>query len=92
MNSLIGKLVDFDPAVETWEQYAERLQHFFDANEIQDDSRKRSIFIVSIDSQELQVTSQFTKSGAAEEQVIYTDCWGAAKAPYAHTLWNRTKI
>ena len=45
MNSLIGKLVDFDPAVETWEQYAERLQHFFDANEIQDDSRKRSILL-----------------------------------------------
>ena len=43
MNSLIGKLVDFDPAVETWEQYAKRLQQFFDANEIQDDSRKRSI-------------------------------------------------
>ena len=46
MNSLIGKLVDFDPAVETsWEQYAERLQHFFDANEIQDSSHKRSILL-----------------------------------------------
>ena len=32
MNSLIGKLVDFDLAIETWEQYAKRLQHFFDAN------------------------------------------------------------
>ena len=37
--------MDFDPAVETWEQYAERLQHFFDAKEIQDDSRKRSILL-----------------------------------------------
>ena len=45
MNPLIGKLVDFDPAVKTWEQYAERVQHFFDTNEIQDDSRKRSILL-----------------------------------------------
>ena len=45
IKSLIGKLVDFDPAVETWEQYAEWLQHFFDVNEIQDDSRKRSILL-----------------------------------------------
>ena len=37
--------MDFDPAVETWEQYAEQLQHFFDRNEIQDDSRKRSILL-----------------------------------------------
>ena len=35
----------FDAAVKTWEQYAERLQHFFDVNEIQDNSCKRLILL-----------------------------------------------
>ena len=77
MKSLIWKLVDFDPAVETWEHYAEWLQHF----QHERNSRwfaQKVYFIVSIDSQELQVTSQSTKPGAAEGQIIHTDCWGAA--------------
>ena len=73
MNSLIRKLVDFDPAVETWKQYVEWVQHFFDTNEKKKLTQKVD-FIVSIDSQELQVTLQFTKSGAAKGQIIHTDC------------------
>lgn len=38
---------------------------------------KKIDFIVGIDSKELQVTLQFTKSRAAEGQIIYTDCLGA---------------
>ena len=45
MTSWIGKLVDFDPAVETWQQYVERLEHFFEANEIRGEARKKSILL-----------------------------------------------
>ena len=30
--SLVGKIVDFDPAAETWQQYSERLTYYFLAN------------------------------------------------------------
>ena len=36
--------VKFDPAKEEWPQYVERLGHFFEANEIEDEGKKRSIF------------------------------------------------
>ena len=32
MTALLGQVGAYDTSVETWEQYAERLGHFFDAN------------------------------------------------------------
>ena len=56
MTSWIGKLVDFDPAVETWQQYVERLEHFFEANEIREEARK-TVVTQNIIASRLQVTS-----------------------------------
>ena len=39
-----GRLAEFDEAKDNWRQYAERMQQFFVANEIEDDGRKRAIF------------------------------------------------
>ena len=65
MNSLIGKLVDFDLAVELGNSVPKG----------RNTSLTQTVnFIVSIDAKELQVTSQSTKSGPAKGQVVCTDC------------------
>ena len=39
-----GRLAKFDEAKDNWRQYAERMQQFFVANEIEDDASKSAIF------------------------------------------------
>ena len=51
MSQLVGKIVDFDPVVETWEEYAERLQHYFQANGITEADRKKSILLAVMSPQ-----------------------------------------
>ena len=34
MAALLGKVEDFDPAQEDWPQYVERLEQFFEANDL----------------------------------------------------------
>ncbi|KAM7302847.1 glutamyl aminopeptidase-like [Ixodes scapularis] len=43
-----GTLAAFDANVESWTNYAERLEAFFEANAIVDSNRKRSILITSV--------------------------------------------
>lgn len=43
-----GTLAAFDASVESWTNYAERLEAFFEANAIVDSNRKRSILITSV--------------------------------------------
>ena len=45
MQAQIGRVGEFDQKLESWEQYAERLGHFLDANSIQDATKKRSVFL-----------------------------------------------
>ena len=39
-----GKIGQFNPSIESWESYAERLTYYFTANDIEDD-KKHSIFL-----------------------------------------------
>lgn len=48
MSTLLGKIDEFDGAKEEWPQYSERVDHFFAANGITDDSKKRSAFLAMI--------------------------------------------
>ena len=46
--SAFGNISAYDASVESWDQYAERLQQFFVANEITDADRQRAIFLTVI--------------------------------------------
>ena len=45
MATLFGNIGEFDETQEEWKQYAERLDHFFAANGVTDETRKRAIFL-----------------------------------------------
>ena len=45
MAALIGVVGEFDAEKEEWTQYAERLSHFFEANLIVDEERKKSLLL-----------------------------------------------
>lgn len=43
-----GKIEEFNNEKEEWRYYVERMDHFFEANAIEDAAKKRSIFLVSV--------------------------------------------
>ena len=47
MAALYGRLTEFDPGVEEWVTYVERLEQYFvfAANEIADNAKKRAILL-----------------------------------------------
>ena len=48
MSTLLGKLDHFDPELEGWSEYVERLQQFFEANGIvgeDNHAKRRSTFL-----------------------------------------------
>lgn len=40
--------IQYDPVVENWTNYVERLEAYFDASGVKDDGRKRSILISAL--------------------------------------------
>ena len=46
--SLVGKIVDFDPAAETWQQYSERLTYYFLANGVTEEERKKATLLAAM--------------------------------------------
>ncbi|KAG8173743.1 hypothetical protein JTE90_023233 [Oedothorax gibbosus] len=44
---MFGKLAEYDQAVETWSEYVERVNCFFDANDVKDE-KKASIFLTIV--------------------------------------------
>ena len=48
MAAVFGKVREFDVAREEWPQYVERLGHFFEANRIEDEGKKTSIFLTMV--------------------------------------------
>ena len=51
MASLVGSTLPFNSQEQSWEEYCEVLQHFFDANKIEEPERKRAILLSSVGSQ-----------------------------------------
>ena len=45
MAALYGRLTEFDPGVEEWVTYLERLEQYFAANEITGNEKKRAILL-----------------------------------------------
>ena len=48
MTTLVGRVERFDPNLEHWQQYVERLGHFLDANGITDEGKKRLVFLTVV--------------------------------------------
>nr|XP_006812005.1 PREDICTED: uncharacterized protein K02A2.6-like [Saccoglossus kowalevskii] len=46
--ALIGNVSEFDPELESWKEYSERLEHYFVANKIVEPDVKRSVLIAII--------------------------------------------
>ena len=44
----IGKIKEFHDEKEDWDQYAERLEHFFAASRITEAEKKHSVFLTVI--------------------------------------------
>ena len=47
---IIGTLSEFDDANDEWNEYIERLEHLFTANEITDEDKKKSICLVLVEA------------------------------------------
>ena len=45
---LLGKIDEFDGTKEDWPQYVERVDHFFDANGINDAGKKKSTLLAVV--------------------------------------------
>ena len=45
MTAAFGRVGEFEPEKEDWASYVERLGYFFHANGINDDDKKRSVFL-----------------------------------------------
>ncbi|XP_039511288.1 uncharacterized protein K02A2.6-like [Pimephales promelas] len=48
--AMVGTLTAFDSQTQTWEEYVEVLGHFFVANEIEEEEKKRAILLSSVGS------------------------------------------
>ena len=48
MAALFGRISEFDPEREEWTQYAQRLTHFFDANGVDNATKKKEILLAMI--------------------------------------------
>ncbi len=51
MASLVGTVTPFDSQSQSWEEYCEILQHFFEANEITEATKQKAILLSSVGSQ-----------------------------------------
>ena len=50
MTAILGKVEEFDGSKQEWQQYVERLDHFFQANFITTPEKKRAVFLSVIES------------------------------------------
>ena len=55
MATVHGTLSAFDPAMDEWTEYIERLQFYFTTNGIKDDSKKRAVLLSSCGSATFQL-------------------------------------
>ena len=66
--ALIGKIEEYNEN-DSWMEYTERLDHYFAANEITDNNKKRGV--LRMGSENLPVNQEFGKSKEANRQVVY---------------------
>ena len=48
MATVIGQVEPFQTGMDDWEQYAERLEQYFTANSIEDEGKRRAVFLTVV--------------------------------------------
>ena len=69
MSGLLGKIDYFDPELEEWSQYVERLEQFFMANRIVGEE-KTVDFPLSCGTRSLQVATQYSGTSQTHREDI----------------------
>ena len=59
--SLIGQVSAFDPEEESWTEYKERLEHYFLANDVTDEKKKKSVLIAVVGSKTYKLMRNLCK-------------------------------
>ena len=72
MASIIGSVSPFNETEDTWQAYAERLEHFFLANEIDSEGKKRAVLLSSMGVKPYKLLSNLVAPRKAGE-CSYTD-------------------
>ena len=77
----IGRIKEFRDDKEDWDQYAERLNHFFAANKITEVEKKRSVFLTVIGAKAYKQLRSLI-SPAKPGHTSYKDLTAAMKNHY----------
>ena len=68
--ALIGKVEEFFPDQEGWDQYIERLEHYFSANGITDSGKQRAILLTVIGAKAYSLFAKSRVAGETRRQVV----------------------
>ena len=69
MSGTLGRVEDFDGNKDDWQQYVERLKHFFVANGIDGAEKKRAVFLSVIGDRSIHVQN-------SPEPAFSRQAWG----------------
>ena len=62
MTVMLGRVQEFDSKQEVWKQYAERLGHFFAANKVSEENRKRDVFLAVVGAKNYNLLSDLQQN------------------------------
>ncbi|KAK3791427.1 hypothetical protein RRG08_046579 [Elysia crispata] len=94
MASIIGSVSPFNETEDTWQAYAERLEHFFLANEIDSEAKKRAVLLSSMGVEPYKLLSNLVAPRKAGE-CSYTEIVDVLKNhhnPRPSTIVQRFKF
>ena len=94
MASIIGSVSPFNETEDTWHAYAERLDHFFLANEIDSEAKKRAVLLSSMGVKPYKLLSNLVAPRKAGE-CSYTEIVDVLKNhhnPCPSTIVQRFKF
>ena len=70
MATLLGHLGEFCPDKEEWTHYELRLKHYFVANEIEDASKQKSVFLTCIGSVAFKQLTSLIAPASVDEKTL----------------------
>ena len=70
MSVFIGTVGEFQQEREDWTQYCDRLEHYFQANGITDENKKKSIFLVIIGPASLKLLCNLASPKKPHEKTL----------------------